>query len=248
MCRLLGVVATEPAPIGELVAADIDPFLQLACEHRDGWGVAYRDEFGAVVIDKGIDQADDSERLRGLLKTCVTDMALLHIRMASPNLPVIMANTHPFGDGRAAFAHNGEVRPVTAFDSQISPGLLPTATGDTDSERYFLAVRTRLDRGEAPPAAISATARAVAGTATTRVSLNCMMLTPAGLYAYAEHDPGSEVIGRRGPDYFDLSYRRMDDRVIVASRGWPQPQPQWVRIPDRQVAQVSAGSREIRIF
>lgn len=247
MCRLIGVVSTEPAPIVDLVGDDLEPFLNLACEHKDGWGLAYRNEDGAVAIAKGVDRADDSDLLRGLLKSCVTDMAVLHIRMASPNLAVRLENTHPFGDPRAAFAHNGEIRPATVLDPVIAPGLLAGAIGDTDSERYFLAVRSRIDEGAGPPEAICVTARRIRADASMSVSLNCMLLTPAGLYAYAEHDPDSEVIGRRGAGYFGLSHRQTPTGITIASQGWPQPEPRWTRIPELRVAEVPAGQTILRL-
>ncbi|MBT0772300.1 class II glutamine amidotransferase [Kineosporia sp. J2-2] len=242
MCRLLGVVSSQPAPIAELVAEDLEPFIQLACEHKDGWGVAFRDELGAVGVVKGIDRADDSDMLRGLLKSCVTDMAVLHLRMASPNLAVEMANTHPFGDARAAFAHNGEIRPVAFLESLISPELLATADGTTDSERFYLAVREQMDHGATPEEAIARTTTAIREGAEMIISLNSMMLTPTGLFTYSEHDPESEVIGRRGKGYFGLSYHRSETKTLVASEGWPQPQPQWQPLPEQRVAEFTTGS------
>jgi len=247
MCRLLGVVSQEPTPLAELWAEDLEPFLNLACEHKDGWGVAFRDETGAIGMVKGHDQADDSDLLRGLLKTCVSDMAFLHIRMASPNLPVTTANAHPFGDPRAAFAHNGEIRPISALEQLISPGLLATAEGDTDSERFYLAIREQLDQGTSPAEAIASVTRSIRASAEMVISLNSLMLTPAGLYAYAEHDPHSEVIGRRGAGYFGLSYREEDGKTVVASQGWPQPAPAWTVLPEQRVAEFVPGRATPRI-
>lgn len=245
MCRLLGVVSSEPAPIAELVADDLEPFLQLACEHKDGWGVAFRDELGAVAVVKATDRADDSDLLRGLLKSCVTDMAVLHLRMASPNLAVDMANTHPFGDARAAFAHNGEIRPASALEALISPELLATAEGTTDSERFYLAVREQMDQGATAEQAIARTATSIRNRAELIVSLNSMMLTPDGLYTYAEHDPESEVIGRRGAGFFGLSYHRTGTKTLVASQGWPQPD--WKPLPEQRVARFTTTRVEPEI-
>ncbi len=41
MCRLLGVVAGRPAPLSELLADELDAFVEQACEHGDGWGISY---------------------------------------------------------------------------------------------------------------------------------------------------------------------------------------------------------------
>jgi predicted glutamine amidotransferase len=244
MCRLLGVISAHRAPIADLVAEDLAPFLELACEHKDGWGIAFRDERGAIGMLKGTDRADDSSHLSGLLKSCVTDMAFLHLRMASPNLAVSMDNTHPFGDAQAAFAHNGEIRPVSSLDPLIPPARLATAHGNTDSERYYLAVRELMDQGADPADAIARTTRSIRDRAQLIISLNAMMLTPAGLFTYAEHDPDSEVIGRRGAGYFGLSYRKDEGRTLVASRGWPQPAPKWQELPEQRVAEFTVPGQD----
>ncbi|GAB3240159.1 class II glutamine amidotransferase [Kineosporia babensis] len=236
MCRLIGVVARHPAPVAELLGEDLEPFLELACEHKDGWGIGFRTETGLIGTVKATDRADDSTRLRQELRSWETDMAILHIRMASPRLAVSVGNTHPFGDEWAAFAHNGEIRPADVLDPLISPGLLKQAEGETDSERYYLAVREQIDQGATAAAAIASTAAAIRERAEAAISLNCLMLTPEGIFSYAEHDPDSEVIGRRGAGFFGLSYRREPDRTIVASQGWPQPAPRWQTLPEGRVA------------
>jgi predicted glutamine amidotransferase len=244
MCRFLGVVAHEPAPLGSLIGEDLEPFLSLACEHGDGWGVAHRDAEGAIRTTKAPERGDTSDRLRAWLDTCVTDMAMVHLRMASPGLPVSPGNTHPFGDTLAAFAHNGDFRPRDCLDPAIDGRLLDTAEGQTDSERYYLAVRTRMDAGVPPAKAITQVAEEVRLLADTSMALNCLLLTPTSLYAYHEHDPGSEVIGRRGAAYFDL-YRRDDDRgTLVASEGWAHPEPRWQGVPGRSVLELPAAGRE----
>jgi predicted glutamine amidotransferase len=205
--------------------------------------VAHRDAEGAIRITKAPERGDVSDRLRAWLDACVTDMAVVHLRMASPDLPVALGNTHPFGDARAAFVHNGDFRPRDCLDSAIDRQLLDTAEGRTDSERYYLAVRTRMDAGVPPAKAITQVADEVRLLAADCMALNCLLLTPTSLYAYHDHDPGSEVVARRGEAYFDLC-RRDDGRgTLVASQGWAQPEPQWQSVPGRTVLELPAGGR-----
>ncbi|MFG2884061.1 class II glutamine amidotransferase [Streptomyces sp. NPDC048297] len=238
MCRLLGVVAGEAATVSDLLADDLDPFLALACEHGDGWGLASRAPAGSVETVKEPERADLSPGLRPLLDRCTTDTALLHLRMATPGIPVTPANTHPFGDARAAFAHNGDFTPVTCLDDTIGPDLLATAQGATDSERFHLAVRRRMDDGLEPAKALLQVADDIRARATRFVALNCLLLTPSALYAYTEHDPRSEVIQRRGTGYFGLHYRRENGKVVVASTGWAQPEPRWTLLPERHLLEI----------
>ncbi|MFE6894638.1 class II glutamine amidotransferase [Streptomyces sp. NPDC057694] len=248
MCRLLGVVSRRPTALGDLVAEDIDSFLALAGEHADGWGVAHRTRDGtAVDIAKGTARGDTDPRLRGLLADTVTDAALLHLRMASQDFRVAAGNTHPFGDRRSAFAHNGDFDPASALDDVIGPQLLATAVGDTDSERFHLAIRRRWDEGMSPVKAVMGAADDIRSLAKGFVSLNCLLLTPDGLLAYTEHDPDSAVIARRGPDYFRLHYREDDGSVAVASTGWPQPAPRWTPLPERCLLEVVPGTLTVTV-
>ncbi|MFI0779905.1 class II glutamine amidotransferase [Streptomyces sp. NPDC021212] len=238
MCRLLGVVSRKTAPLSELLAGDLTPFLALACEHGDGWGVASLTPDGTVASVKEPAPADTSDRLQDTLGTATTDAALLHLRMASPGLALRPENTHPFGDTRVAFAHNGDFSPVSCLDDVLGDDLLAGAGGDTDSERFYLAVRRRIDEGMEPPKAILATAADIRALATRFASLNCLLLTPAALYAYTAHDPHSDVIRRRGEGFFALNYRRGADSVVIASTGWPQDAPLWSTLPEGHVLEV----------
>ncbi|WP_031517953.1 class II glutamine amidotransferase [Streptomyces sp. NRRL F-5123] len=242
MCRLLGVVARESLPLGELLAGELGPFLAMACEHADGWGVASVTPERTVATVKEPVRADESPGFQQVVRELTTDSALVHIRMASPRLPVVPGNTHPFGDQRAAFAHNGDFTPVDCLDAVIGEEALATAEGDTDSERFSLGVRLRMESGMEPHKAIMSTAADIRSLATSSASLNCMLLTPDALYAYTAHDPHSDVIRRRGPGFFALNYRIGTDAVVVASTGWPQDPEAWTALPEGHVLEVRRDS------
>lgn len=248
MCRLLGVVAREPLPLGELLAEDLSPFLAMAWEHADGWGVASVTPQSTVATVKEPLRADTSPGFQRVVRELTTDSALLHIRMASPRLPVVPGNTHPFGDQLMAFSHNGDFTPVDCLDPAIGEEALSTAEGDTDSERFYLAVRLRMDSGMAAQEAIMSAADDVRSLAKSSASLNCMLLTPDALYAYTAHDPHSEVIRRRGPGYFALRYRVGADAVAVASTGWPQDPPTWSTLPEGQVLKIRRGDLSTVVY
>jgi predicted glutamine amidotransferase len=236
MCRLLGVVAAAPAPLPELLGGDLAPFVELACEHSDGWGISFLDERGKVVTAKEPGSALESWTFRPLVERIVTSAAIVHLRMSSPGSPHLLENTHPFGTVDCAFAHNGYFRPLDIMDGALVAGT--RAQGDTDSERYFLTVRSRILAGETPAAAIAAAAGSIRSLATSWESANCLLLTPAGVCAYADHSADSAVIERRGPEFFDLRYRTEADRVVVASTGWTRPGASWSRLPDRRVLEI----------
>lgn len=248
MCRLLGIVSSRRAALSELLDDDLDAFLRLACVHRDGWGLAYADATDSVAQVKEPVNAEESSRFRPVVDCCITDAAILHLRLASPNLAVCEGNTHPFGDERAAFAHNGAFSPRELLDPRIGPDRLAALAGDTDSERYYQAVRRRMDDGADPGKALAQTAADIRARADQLVSLNCLLLAGDALYAYCDHDPASEVIGRRGPDFFDLHYRVDADRVVVASTGWPQPEARWIRLAPRHVLRIDRRDLSTEVY
>lgn len=241
MCRLMGVVAREPARLRDLFAEDLEPFLAMACEHSHGWGTASITPRGTVGSYKEPVRADQSGMLEIALDGRTTDASLLHLRMASPLLPIVRENTHPFGDERMAFIHNGYFIPITSIDNLIGEQLLETVEGDTDSERFYLAIRRRIEDGMEPPKAIASVAADIQAAVTSFASLNCMLLTTEALYAYTAHDPESEVISRRGETFFSLNYRRDADKVLIASTGWPQDPPRWTTLPEGHVLEVRRG-------
>jgi predicted glutamine amidotransferase len=241
MCRLLGVVAREPASLADLLRYELGEFVALSAEHGDGWGVAaWSDE--ALASARNTGSARDDAGFAIATKT-VSDAGLLHLRQANRDLPVTIGNTHPFMTDTLAFAHNGYFRPANAVDGHIGPELLATATGDTDSERFFLLIRSLLRDHDA--AAAIATASALIRVQAAFASLNCLLLTHTALYAYAEEDPASEVSQRRGPDFFRLRYRANTERVVVGSSGLRQPEPDWHILPYGQVLEIRRSNLAI---
>lgn len=244
MCRLLGVIARRPEPLGDLLAEEIPEFLTLSREHADGWGIASWSG-SAPAVARDVDAAHGSARF-GLVRRTETDAGLLHIRLASTGSPLTVQNTHPFTGQRMAFAHNGFFAPTDVLDELIPPELLATATGDTDSERYFLLLRALL-REHDPATAISLAAEHIRVRATEFASLNCLLLTEHALYAYSEQDPDSEVSRRRGPDFFRLRYHVTDERVVVGSTGMPNVQDAWDELPERHVLEIRRGDLRVAV-
>ncbi|MCX2730102.1 class II glutamine amidotransferase [Saccharopolyspora sp. NFXS83] len=244
MCRLLGVVARRPGPLGELLAEEIPEFVALSREHGDGWGVASWSGT-APAVARDVDAAHRSARFDMVQRT-TTDAGLLHIRMASAGSPLTAQNTHPFTGQRMAFAHNGFFSPRDALDELIPADLLATATGDTDSERYFLLLRGLLREHE-PAAALALAAERIRLRATAFASLNCLLLTDDALYAYSEQDLDSEVTRRRGPDFFRLRYQVTDERVVVGSSGMPNAQQGWTELPERHVLEIRRGDLRVTV-
>ena len=107
MCRLLGWATRTPVTLqGLLGEEDLLDFTELSVKHGDGWGVARATETG-VKVHKRPDTARDSRLFALWARTHATDLGMAHLRWATMGLGVGIENTHPFTDGRVAFAHKG---------------------------------------------------------------------------------------------------------------------------------------------
>ena len=177
-----------------------------------------------------------------------SDVALLHIRQASPGMPLTPANTHPFLADGIAFAHNGYAWPNTTLDALIEERGAPAPTGDTDSERYCSLVRAGLREGSVADAL--GRAAALITERATMTSLNSLLVTPDALYAVAWwHAPTirAQPDGETERDY-RLWYRVASDRVVVASAGMQDPAEGWQELPDRCVLEITRGSLQTTVY
>jgi len=218
MCRLLGWTTREPTTLRDLLGDDdLAEFTELSAKHPDGWGVA-RSTGRHVVVRKRADAARSSGEFARWARRRSAEMGLVHLRRATLGLDVNAGNTHPFTDGRIAFAHNGSIRPPASLDRLLSERSQRRRQGTTDSERYFLAVVQRLRDGAAPAEALRTTADEIAATADF-TSLNCLLLTPDRLYAFSRYDADNPP-DDDDPEYYNLRYRVTPDGVVVASSGW----------------------------
>lgn len=218
MCRLLGWATRVPTTLRDLVGDDdLHDFTELSTKHCDGWGVARATDTG-VKVHKRADAAHGSRSFAAWARTHPSDLGMAHLRRATMGLSVGIENTHPFTDGRVAFAHNGSVLSPASLDPLIAPDAARLRLGTTDSERYFLALLTRLTDGMLPQDAVRDTVDEIAPTSPF-TSLNCLLMTPDELIAVCRYDPEGPLEDE-DPEYYRLRYRVTDDAVVVCSSGW----------------------------
>lgn len=242
MCRLLGTVSTAPVTVDELLGDEREAFLALATQHGDGWGHAWTGPDG-LQVRKEATSALVSRELTALAAGERAESSLTHLRWATLGLSVRPANTHPFTAPGYAFAHNGSISPPEALEVLIAPHLRHQRQGDTDSERYFLAVLSRIAEGASPTEALARTVADVLAGGAVVHSLNCLLLTPEALLAVCCYDPDSSD----GPEYYRLLYRRTRDTVVVASTGWSR-KTDWSSLPNGQLLVVERGSLRTTLF
>ncbi len=235
MCRLLGYVSRQPVSVDDVLGGRRDDFFNLARQHGDGWGLAWGDADG-LHVRKDPGSALTSPELADLARTSSAEAGLAHLRWATLHLAVRPDNTHPFTDGEIAFAHNGSVSPPGALDPLVDPALAAERLGTTDSERYFLALRSRMQH-QGTGAALTQTVEDVVHSGARVHSLNALLLTPTHLFAVCSYDPASYA----DPDYYPLMHRRVGDTVVVTSTGWTEG-PGWTTLENGQMLVVERGT------
>lgn len=109
----------------------------------DGFGVAWYapnlSEEPAVF--RQVSPAWSNRNLYDISRVTQSHCILAHIRAASPGLPVMETNCHPFRSGRFAFMHNGYIpqfnRLKRTVVGQLSETNYQSILGSTDSEHTF---------------------------------------------------------------------------------------------------------------
>ena len=142
-----------------------------------------------------------------------------------------------------AFAHNGAVAPNHKLEQFIAPHLQSEIVGMTDSERYFLALLSAVEK--APLIEAFQTHLCTMHEHLQSSSLNCLLLTPDALYAVCDYD-ASAPLAQVEPDYFHIQYQVGSDGVVVASTGL-NPVSGWETLRSGQMLVVERDTLKITI-
>jgi predicted glutamine amidotransferase len=253
MCRLLGYSTVTKASLAEIMGEDgLTEFTRLSDFHGDGWGMAWNDG-QQLCVEKSPQRAVGEPAYAELAHSRLGDQGLVHLRWATPGLPVETCNTHPFRRGGVAMAHNGAIHPQDRLGELLPSAWERQLTGATDSERYFLHVMYRLEERDGDMIAALEDTAARIGELFSVNSLNAVFLTPDALYAiccyWPERIPHAALAARGvdGPtdSYFDLAYLETVTGVVVASSGWSQDG--WAPLPNRHVLVVDRVTQRAKV-
>ena len=92
-------------------------------------------------VFKDIMPAWNNLNLINLARVTRSSCILAHVRAATPGLPVIQLNCHPFSHGPFSFMHNGKIGGFQKIRRELTKRLSDEAysviTGSTDSEHIF---------------------------------------------------------------------------------------------------------------
>jgi glutamine amidotransferase len=126
----------------------------------DGFGIAwYAPEYGdAPAVFRSITPAWSNQNLANVTRVTSSNTILAHVRAASPGLPVIETNCHPFTHGKFSFMHNGYIpdfhKIKRHIQQKLSDEIYQSIQGSTDSEHIFalflqeLSTRTNIDNND----------------------------------------------------------------------------------------------------
>ena len=148
MCRLFGLTAGRRrvrATFWLLNAPDSLDRQSLA--NPDGTGLGSYDEHGRPVVEKQPLPAYADPAFAAEARERESTTFVAHVRLSS-GTPISVANTHPFEQDGRLFAHNGALGDHGALQARLGPAAA-TLTGDTDSERLFALITSKIrERGD----------------------------------------------------------------------------------------------------
>jgi predicted glutamine amidotransferase len=151
MCRLFAQHACVHYDLSEPLCVAHNALRVQSHKHVHGWGIGWYDASG-VKVRRGTMPAHADDAFVEAARAARSDIVLAHVRDASVGA-VNELNTHPFVHGRWLFAHNGTVarfkkvaRVRAEIEAEIDPALRAELRGETDSERCFFLLLTRLLR------------------------------------------------------------------------------------------------------
>lgn len=146
MCRLVGIIASEPTEFALVLKEAPRSLATLSREHKDGWGIAVHDQAAhGWTISRGTETADSDDRFHEIAAGSRGQVLVAHVRQKTVGSTRI-ENTHPFARDGWVFAHNGTISECKGLSEGASAKRLGEITGDTDSELLFAYLLTQLDR------------------------------------------------------------------------------------------------------
>jgi predicted glutamine amidotransferase len=191
MCRMLGIVASEPTDFKVCLREAPRSLATLSRDHPHGWGLAVLANQDGWKVEKHPACAGEDARFHDVASSR-GDVLVAHIRKRTVGA-IRQENTHPFQRGRWVFAHNGTIDELAWMRRDLSPLRAADIVGDTDSEVFFACVLSRFDDaglgdGSSPSAIGAVLARFVEELATRPKvgACNFLLANDDGVYAYRQ--------------------------------------------------------------
>jgi predicted glutamine amidotransferase len=175
MCRLFGMLASEPVAAQFWLLAATDSVLHQSYRNPDGTGLAHY--IGAKpAVEKHPIAAYEDQEFAATARSAHSHLFVAHVRHATRGEPR-PENTQPFSHGTLVFAHNGTIDGLEDL-----PGSLGLFLGETDSERYFTLLQHHIREARNTITGIQKTVDWIKENC-TYTSLNFLLADGNSLYA-----------------------------------------------------------------
>jgi glutamine amidotransferase len=217
MCELLGMSVAPAARLGVY----FHEFRPRAAENREGWGIAWWHDGRAEIRKEAVPAHESALAARLADEHPASEMFIVHVRAATVG-DLTEANAHPWcaaALGREwVFAHNGTVQELDRLDLGRF-----RQEGETDSERAFHHVLTRLEQlVAADPTAAADDARLAAAILAAGRELsehdsrvNFLLADGTTLYAYHDGHKTLHVLEKHADDLGEIGMADDDYRLAL---------------------------------
>lgn len=231
---MFGLFAARPVSARQLLRDAPRSLRELSQEHQDGWGIATRtsDDWR---VHRSISCAARCTEFGELVEHVATRLLIAHVRRKTVGA-TSLANTHPFQRGSFVFAHNGTVTNTAALATRTSAARLAEIAGDTDSERLFAFVLTRIDEASEIELGITTAVRelhAIAELGSATFLLSC----GRALYAHRFGRPLCVLERHRGHE------ARRTEAIAIASE--PLTSETWIDLAEGSLVAVDGGESPV---
>lgn len=264
MCRLLAYAAPRPTTVTEVIGGEnTEAFQRMTSVHNDGWGSAWlaagpgeaQPEVEAVRVST---PGQHDPMLTAALRESPSNARLVHLRLATAGFKRTTVNTHPFTADGLAFAHNGTIAPVSAFDGLIDPEDAERIEGSTDSELYFAVLRRHIREVGGTIVDGAESALQLLRTTFPHASLNAVLLSPDELvvihanstarvtedtFRALGHEPDELPPGHIETYYALAMLQQPDGTTVFSSTGIDLAG--WSRVPDDTITRIDLDTLEL---
>jgi glutamine amidotransferase len=238
MCRMFGMIAAKPQDIAGWLLERQTCLRSLAVRdasgepNPDGWGIGWYETEGDMphVVKEPI-SANESCLFEQTARSVSGTTILAHIRRSS-GTPRVLANTHPFADGKWLFCHNGYCASERLLGG-LPPEWRDRLAGDNDSEVYFAVLLQHLQSGNDPVAALTSAVHEVMA-AGDYTGLNFLLTDGGRMFAFHYSID---------PERHGLCLRRIEGAELAASE--PLGGGEWEELPNGSLAVLTAAGRSV---
>jgi predicted glutamine amidotransferase len=248
MCRLLGIYGQvdfwQEIVIEFQRQADfgnIPPVEGMEPGHKDGWGMARssQDKTTMVPIIRRLGSALESAQYRQAVTSMDgdPDVFLGHLRKASDDIPVTLANAHPFFHDCWAFIHNGTVYGADSLPRNAS--LIPTSD-ESDTEYLFHYLLSTIMTNSVDTGVCEALAMAVSSMKADYTAANSMLSNGQDLLVISAY--------KTWEDYYRLHCYALPTAVIISSQPIESSRlnpARWTRLANNSLLRIHGSPPKI---